>query len=333
MTSSDRLACAVALSVTLLAPVVNAQSAPPPSTQEPTAADLETARALYKEGKELRAAGDLSGALAKLKAAHQLGHTPITGLELARTYEMLHLLVEARAICLDVGHIPVASDETERSATARAEAVTLAERLLAREATLVVHFVGAPPGAMVSLSIDKSVVPPAAISELHKVDPGAHDLEARVEGGVAVAATVDLREGETREISLTLPPPPVVHTEPPKPPPPPPPVIPRRNSVATAGFVIGGVGIAVGALTGLLAISKKNELGPQCPNMNCPSSAQDDLDSAKSWATFSTVAFVAGGIGAAIGIFAIVGARPNEPQSEWAAFYVGPGSVGVHGAF
>ncbi len=95
--------------------------APSSSAQPANAADLEAARTLYREGKALRAQGDLVGALSKLKAAHELGRTPITGLELARTYEMLHLLVEARATCLDVATIPVASDETERSVTARSE--------------------------------------------------------------------------------------------------------------------------------------------------------------------------------------------------------------------
>jgi hypothetical protein len=331
MTSSERIALALAISVTFVAPAIRAQ--PVPTSQEPTASDLETARALYKEGKELRAQGDLTGALSKLKAAHQLGHTPITALELARTYEMMHLLVEARATCLDVARIPVASDETERSAAARTEAVAFAEQLRVREATLVVHFVGVAQGANVSLFIDKSVVPPAAITELHKVNPGAHDVEARVDGGVSVTTTIEVKEGETRDVSLTVPPPPVVRIERPKPPPPQPPEPEPRNVLATGAFVVGGVGIAVGALTGLLALSKKSDLDAVCgPQKMCPSS-DDDLSSAKSWATFSTVAFVAGGIGVAIGILSVVGARSDEPQREGVALYIGPGSVGVHGAF
>ncbi len=210
----------------------------------------------------------------------------------------------------------------------------LAEQLRGREATLVVHFGGVPEGAVVSLSIDRGDVPPAAIAELHKVNPGTHDLEARVEGRAAVTATVDVKEGETREVSLMLPPPPVVYVERPKPlPPPPPPPKAQRNGLATAGFVVGGVGIAVGSLTGLLALSKKSDLDSQCPQKICPATANDDLDSAKSWATFSTVAFVAGGIGAAVGLIALVAGRSSDAPREGAALFIGPGSVGVHGAF
>src|SRR4051812_9895793 len=81
----------------------------------PTAADLESARALVKEGRALRASGDVRGALEKFKAGHALGQTPITALELARTYEMVGALVEAREVCLSVARMPVERDETERS--------------------------------------------------------------------------------------------------------------------------------------------------------------------------------------------------------------------------
>ena len=66
---------------------------------EPTAEDLASARELFKEGRALREKGDLPKALEKLRAAHALGQTPITGLELARTYVLVGRLVEA------LGHV------------------------------------------------------------------------------------------------------------------------------------------------------------------------------------------------------------------------------------
>src|SRR5512143_1729383 len=113
MTSSKRIFAAL-LATALFAPAALAAN--------PSAEDFATARALYKEGKDLRAAGDLKGALEKLKAAHALGHTPITGIELARTQVQLGLLVEARETCLGVARLAVESDETGRSADARKDA-------------------------------------------------------------------------------------------------------------------------------------------------------------------------------------------------------------------
>src|SRR5580692_1619828 len=112
----------------------------------PTAQELETARSLYKEGKDLRAAGDLRGAIEKLRAAHALGNTPVTGIELARTYATAGKLVEAREVCLGIARTPVASDETEKSVDARAEAARLAEELRPRIATLVVDVTGLAAG-------------------------------------------------------------------------------------------------------------------------------------------------------------------------------------------
>src|SRR5258708_1177786 len=104
-----------------------------------SAQELETARTLYKEGKELRAKGDLPGALEKFQAAHALGNTPVTGIELARTYALVGQIVEARETCLYIARMPVAPDETEKSAEARADAAKLAEELRPRIPTLLVR--------------------------------------------------------------------------------------------------------------------------------------------------------------------------------------------------
>ncbi len=64
--------------------------------QQPSTADIAQARTLYNQGKELRERGDTAKALEKLKAAHALAGTPLTGLELGRTYMMLGQLLEAR---------------------------------------------------------------------------------------------------------------------------------------------------------------------------------------------------------------------------------------------
>src|SRR5258708_4039869 len=139
MTSSEGAALVLALAVTLGSPVALAQS------HTPTAQELETARSLYKEGKALRAGGDLGGALEKLRAAHALGNTPVPGIELARTLVTAGKLVEAREVCLGIARTSVAPDETDKSSEARADAAKLAEDLKARLATLVVDVAGLSP--------------------------------------------------------------------------------------------------------------------------------------------------------------------------------------------
>jgi hypothetical protein len=189
---------------TVLAFVVAASAFARPAHAQ-TAEDLETARALFREGKELRARGDLRGALEKLRAAHAAGHTPITGLELARTHELLRELVEAREIALDVARIRVAADETERSAAARFEAAMLAEDLRARIPDVTVHVTGVPDGVVPSVMIDGRMLAPALIGEPFKVDPGTHAVAVLTKEGATSQATVTLAERESKHVTVAYP--------------------------------------------------------------------------------------------------------------------------------
>ena len=130
--SRRRAVLALALSLALT-PASAALAQP----QEPGAPAMATARTLYKEGKELRDKGDLKGALQKFQAAHALGQTPVTGIELARTYAAVGRFVEAREVCLWIGRTPVAGDETSKSADARADAAKLAEDMKPRIGSLL----------------------------------------------------------------------------------------------------------------------------------------------------------------------------------------------------
>jgi hypothetical protein len=171
---------------------------------EPAATDLAQARELLAEGLERRGLGDLNGALERLRAAHVLAHTPITGLELGRTYVALGQLVEARETLLSVGRLPVSVDETERSTVARSESEKLAAALRARIPTLLVKITGAPV-LSVSVAIDGAAVPTEALVAPRPVNPGTHDVVARSATGETAEAHVEVDENEAREVELKLP--------------------------------------------------------------------------------------------------------------------------------
>ena len=321
-----------------------------------SAGELETARALNKEGKELRAAGKLREALVKFKAAHDLGRTPVTGIELARTLVLLVQLVEAREVCLGIARVPVAADETERSVAARSEAEALAEELRPRIPSVLVRLAGVPLGKTPIVLIDRVVVHAAAAGEPQKVNPGRHEVAAKIGLGPEASVIVDVKEAETKEVELTLKPEPLA-----TPPsgsssgaPPPPsdgdhaPVESKKNKLAVAGFTVAGAGLVLGSMTGLLAMSKKSNLDALCKGTQCPPEAYDDLEAAKTWGTFSTIAFGVGAVGAVLGIYALItqksaapehGERPtstqgaSRPARPTANVWIGPGSVGVHGSF
>lgn len=312
----------------------------------PTAQELETARTLYKDGKELRARGDLRGAIEKLRAAHALGRTPVTGIELARTYALARQVVEGRETALSIARIPVASDETDKSAEARAEAVTLAEELRARIATLVVRIEGRAAGETARLLVDDVAVPPVAMSEPQKVDPGRHELVARAGEGSAAREgreAAEVKEGETVELTLTL--------RSPQPPIP----LPARTqgrsaeapahesrgmpTLATIGFTTAVAGGLVGLVAVTTAVAKRGQLDGECHNMTCDSGTPGagDLNTARGWALAADVSLAIGGAGIVIGVIGLLrGERASAPPPSTGASmapWVGARAAGVHGTF
>src|SRR5205823_5826961 len=70
------------------------------------------------------------------------------------------------------------------------------------------------------------------------------------------------------------------------------------NVLAFAGFGLGVLGLATGGVAGLLAISKKTDTTERyCDGSSCPPAADHGLSSARTFATVSTIGFIAGAVG------------------------------------
>jgi hypothetical protein len=333
------------------------QAAPRPAFAQRSAGDLESARQLYNQGVALRDSGDARGALEKLRAAHALGNTPITGVELCKVHASLAQPVEARETCLGVGRIPPLAGETSRSQDARNEAARIAEDMKARIASVRLQVTGVPPGREPTVLVDGAPVPYAALGELRAVNPGRHDVVAKIGRGPETRSTIDLAPGESKVVALPVQAPPEEATGVPAAPGPgddtPRPA--RSNTLATAAFVVGGIGVGVGAITGVVALSGKSDLAASCTDNICGKEDHDALDSARRWGTVSTVTFVIGGAALLVGLIATLSApkasgsspsparmgppppRDASRETSSARFTVGPdfgpGGLGIHGAF
>jgi len=360
MTSSSVRCTALAVALSIAAPsftlaITNTAHA------APSAADMETARQLVKEGKELREKSQLKPALEKFKAAHALAQTAVTGIELGKTHLLLNELIEAREVFLSVGRIPVASDETSKSKDARAEADKLANEIKPRIPTVKIKLNNAPAGVPVKVTVDGDDIPQAALSQPRAVNPGHRVIVAKAEGSPDARAEIDIKEGETLDVALYIKtpkkkptpppeeqprppeeqPPPVAQPPPPPPPvytppPPPPPQQPKgpMSPLVPVGFVVMGVGVIVGGITGALAMKKADEVKTACPNGVCSQANKPALDETKTFATVSTIGFAAAGVGLVIGI---IGLSKGRGPVETAGAYVRPtfglGTVGLEGAF
>lgn len=298
-------------------------SCPASAQQAPSAADLATARELFLQARDLRTGGDLKGAIDKFRGAYATAPTPIIGLELGRTYMQKGDLIEAREAFLAVGRLKVEGDETPKSAQARTEANDLAEQLRPKIATLVVKVTGAASDATVALTVDGANVPLISGSATRKVNPGKHELVVKT-GTSEKRDSVELAEGESKEVTEDLSA--ATPVGPVTPVPTTPPTASAGDTTATpdwvrpamiyGGFGLAGAGVIMGSVTGVVALGKARTVKNECPGQVCPESARKDVTSGRTFSTLSTVGFIAGAVGAGAGLVGLFVLKPAPAKSD-----------------
>ena len=310
-----------------------------PAQQPPSAADKETARALMDKGDERMDARDYPAAVKAFVAADAIMHLPMTGAAAARAQAAAGLLVEARDTAFEVTRIPVRAGETPPYARARAEAAELIDRLGRSIPSIQITVAGAPAGA--TIAIDGAGLPAAAASEPRKVNPGPHVITVTAPGFEPARVEITVQEGQQLPVPVTLRPgaaaPPGIAPLPPSTLPPPPPTATSRRGVTmmAVGFSVGGAGLIAGAVTGLLSLSQTSTLKKEC-GTDCMGLHGSDLAKAKQLANISDIAFVVGVAGVGVGVAGAILSRPHDPPppaGAWIEPVIGPGTLGLRGAF
>ncbi|MCA9623582.1 MAG: hypothetical protein KC731_31390, partial [Myxococcales bacterium] len=175
-----------------------------PAGAEPSLEEKETARALFREGDEHFREGDFKGALERFAAADDIMNLPTTKIERGRSLMMLGRLIEARDAFVGVGLIPAEDFEPEAQVNARREARELAEQTATRIPTILVEVTGIPEYVPVRVLVDGQEVALSLLRLGVKVDPGKRLLRAEAPDYVTREALVDVKEGESRRITLDL---------------------------------------------------------------------------------------------------------------------------------
>lgn len=321
---------------------------------EPSAADKETARNLMNQGDASYASKDFKAALRSYVAADQIMGVPTTGVEVAKAQEALGKLVEARDTLLQVMRYPKADNEPRPFAQARQQANERSRKLAERIPSVTVLLSGLGEGQRATVKIDGTVLHAAAVGMPRKLNPGKHTIEVTASGFADVRREIVLPERAQERVAIELQPvtaaPPLVPNEPAAatateaPPRSAPAPVEADQGATTStssltyiGFGLAGVGLTVGGITGALAYSKTGAAKDQCTGNVCPTTAESDIDSAKSMGTISTVSFAVGLVGAAVGVYGLM--NPSEPEPSGSARSVrwqptvGLGNVGVVGQF
>jgi hypothetical protein len=318
-------------------------SAPAPApAQDADPSVTSAARQIGFEGVQAYEAGRYEEALDKLQRAYDLVKVPTFGLWSARSLVKLGRLVAASERYLEVTRIQLAPDARDIQKKAQADARTELDALKPRIPSVTIAVAGAP-NASVRVTMDGKQVPNALLGVKAPVDPGKHVIEARV-GERVEQREVTVAEGASETVRIDLPaaagatgpaPGATATTAPTSTAPAPSAARGGASPAFTiAAVAIGGGGLALGAITGALAVGKRSDLedSGDCRDDQCLPAAHDEVDSLDVLRLVSTIGFIVGGAGIATGItLLVVGGGGNSAPT--ATLRVTPGGGAVRGSF
>jgi hypothetical protein len=277
--------------------------APSAWADEPSPADVETARAAFLKGLDYRdKQHDPGAAVERFKAAYGLVPTPRIGYELGRTLRAMGDLLGARSAFYAATQLPARAQESAEAKKARVDAAVEVSDLDLRIPQIQLHIVG-----LGQIFVDGEAVRHDALTAPRRVNPGSHVVQIQVEGDVKGEQTVTLHEGEHKDVTMSagaqarvtvtaspnLPPVQVVEAQPVQPYDPfATPVTNRVKSNAgiKAGLLytasaLGGVGV----IPGLIALGYMKGAQDACTGGTCTQDFQTDKTLAYAFAVATDV--------------------------------------------
>lgn len=301
------------------------------------------AQALFEEAKKLAAQGNYAKACPMFAESNRLDRGAGTLIHLGNCYEKNKQSASAWATYKEAASAAQALNRKDWESLAKQRAAALEPKL----AYLTVKV--DPANEKAEITRDGTPVAKATWGVALPIDAGAHTIDAKAPGFKPFTTSITIaKDGEKTEVSV-----PKLEEEPAAAPPAPPPTVAPppttepapvdadkgtgKSSQRTIGFIVAGVGVAglaVGAVTGLMAISKASDAKDACPeDGRCRSaSAVDAADSARTLGLVSTIGFIAGGVGLAGGA-ALVFTAPSSPKKTAVRLMPSIGGLTLAGSF
>lgn len=302
---------------------------------EPSAADRATARALAGKGFQALQAKDYAAAADHFGRADALVHAPTLTVDWARALVGLGQFVEAQERYELIVREGVDAKAPKSWQRALSDATKELSELKPRLAWVTVAVAGAREA---HVTIDGVPVPRAAIGVPRAVNPGARNVRVTAQGYVAQQRSLSLTEGEQTSVSFELEPEPaqevIASPAPVAPAPEAPPA--RSHTSSYVAFGIAGAGLAVGGVTGILALGKRSTLKQHCPEpTQCPEADTDNVNAYHALGYASGAGFAVGVAGAATGIALwLLGDKPTSSSQGLAVRpYLGLNGIGATGRF
>jgi hypothetical protein len=293
-------------------------AAAPAAAEPPGQTERDVAREITRSGAEYYDNGDWEKAQEHFHRAYELIKAPTLALMEARALVKLGRLVQASEAYARAANAVDQNNEPYRKAAAdaRTELSTLRQRVP------TIRVVVPSDDALLEVRVDGKVVAKEALGSPVAVDPGTHVVAISRPGSADRWESIRVGEGEERTLRVEAARPMANARGKDDSP------SPALKPVMWTAFGVGGAGIAVGVVTGALALDRKATLDRACAGTTCPPSASSDLDSFHELRTASTIGYLVGVAGIATGTV-IFATMPRRANSATLSPFVSPSHSGI----
>jgi hypothetical protein len=289
---------------------------------------LDEAKQHFNRGVDLYDDNDFTGALVEFKRAYELSQDFHVLFNIAQTQYQ----VQNYAGALDAFQRYVTDGGSGVDAKRRTYVDKEIQKLRGRVATVKV--VVNVPGA--DILVDDEKVGTSPLSKPLTVSQGRRKITASIDGKPPATKTIEVAGGDNTSVDLQI------ESEsaatPPPPPPPPAPVETHRKVPLVPWIVAGGLFVGA-AVTGTLALVFKSDFDGKLNTYGVTAADINGAhDTAKAFAAASDIFSGCTLVAAGVALVMTLTATPTpveghaRPQAR-VRFLVGPGSVGVAGAF
>jgi hypothetical protein len=278
--------------------------------------DPAAAEALFRDGRAAAQRGDWETACPKLRESQRLDPAAGTLLNLADCEEHRGKVATAWQLFRQVVDSLPANDERAPLAGKRASAL---EKRLPH---LTVRLVGSVP-AGVKVTRNEVELSEGSLGSALPVDPGAYTVTVSAPGRATTTTSVTVVEAATSAVDAQVGAPTdgAAGGD-----------IKASKSTRTAGWVMGGIGVAglaVGGVAGILTLGHKSTVDDNC-NANtktCNSTGYDAAQSGKTLGLITTTGLIVGAVGIGVGAYLILSnGSAGETHTVVTAGWMGGGT-------
>jgi hypothetical protein len=291
------------------------------------------AKALADAAYDKMQQGRFDEALELFRKADEAYHSPLFVVFMGDAEAKLGRLTVARDLYKRAAEETLPPDAPDSFAKAQADARDRLAKIEKRIPRLDITIAGGD--ASTSVAVDGHTLSPDELGGPFPVDPGRHEVVATGGTGTSVAETVEVAEGDVRDVVLELGATPV---EPPD----------DGGGGGTGwipvavGYGVGGAGLIMGIAAGAVFLDELGGLRERCEALSgdenrCAPEEAGEGDDIEVLGNVSTAGFVIAGVGAAVGtVFLVLWMTDGGDESETngdAALGLTPGGVELRGRF